>query len=537
MNLNKPYGKISYVLRKARSRIILRITLRNVAAGLCTALTAGIILELLSRFIPIYRVYVLWGCTGAAIFLLSLLSVFLFLPKKKAVARLLDSFGLQERITTSLELEKEDSEYKELLLEDTVSKLDTIDYREKIKLLPDKKLLAAVIFLMLAFGAAVLLPQPLLEEARQAHELNVYKKEQKKKVEKAEKEIEKNSRLTEAQKKDLLDKLEALKQELKKSQDTRVADKALEKLAKKLEQKIDKTKEADLKKLAEELAGNKTAKALADALKSEKTEEIRKEFENLKDKLKSMSAAEKNDLKAALSKAADSLGDSGLKDSLNGLGGALDSGDENAVSKSVDELNGAVNDSLSQKNMNNALAQAQNDLQPNAVNARNQGQNSGQGQGAAQAQGQGTQGQGSGTGQGAGQGSGQGQETGQGQGAGGNGAGSGTGNGDGGVTPYGSGGIANKAPSAGQEKEYEKIFTPSRLGGQGETSVITGKGNNNGKSETTITNNANASLGELMPYNQVVGEYSERAMESMDNSSIPGGMEDIIKNYFASLQD
>ncbi|WP_313563270.1 hypothetical protein [Ruminiclostridium cellobioparum] len=516
MNLNKPYGKISYVLRKARNRIILSITLRNVTAGLCTALAAGIILELLSRLIPIYRVYVLWGYAGAGIFLLSLLSVFLFLPKKKAVARLLDSFGLQERIITSLELEKEDSEYKELLLEDTVSKLDTVNYREKIKLLPDKKLLAAVIFLTLAFGATVLLPQPLLEEARQAHELNAYKKEQKKKVEKAEKEVEKNTGLTQVQKKDLLDKLEALKQELKKSQDTRAADKALEKLAKKLEQKIDKTKEADLKNLAEKLAGNKTAQALADALKSEKKEEIGKEFENLKNKLKSMSAAEKNDLKAALSKAADSLGDSELKDSLNGLGGALNSGDENAVNKSVDKLNGAVNDSLSQKNMNNALAQAQNDLQPNAVNAQNQGQNSGQGQGAAQGQGQGA---------------------GQGKGAGGSSAGSGTGNGDGGVTPYGQGGIANKAPSAGQEKEYEKVFTPSRLGGQGETSVITGKGNNNGKSETTITNNADASLGELMPYNQVVGQYSERAMESMDNSSIPGGMEDIIKNYFASLQD
>ena len=534
MNLNKPYGKISYVLRKARNRIILSITLRNVTAGLCTALAAGIILELLSRLIPIYRVYVLWGYAGAGIFLLSLLSVFLFLPKKKAVARLLDSFGLQERIITSLELEKEDSEYKELLLEDTVSKLDTVNYREKIKLLPDKKLLAAVIFLTLAFGATVLLPQPLLEEARLAHELNAYKKEQKKKVEKAEKEVEKNTGLTQVQKKDLLDKLEALKQELKKSQDTRAADKALEKLAKKLEQKIDKTKEADLKNLAEKLAGNKTAQALADALKSEKKEEIGKEFENLKNKLKSMSAAEKNDFKDTLSKAADSLGDSELKDSLNGLGGALNSGDENAVNKSVDKLNGAVNDSLSQKNMNNALAQAQNDLQPNAVNAQNQGQNSGQGQGAAQGQGQGkAQGQGSGTGQG----SGQGQGAGQGKGAGGSSAGSGTGNGDGGVTPYGQGGIVNKAPSAGQEKEYEKVFTPSRLGGQGETSVITGKGNNNGKSETTITNNADASLGELMPYNQVVGQYSERAMESMDNSSIPGGMEDIIKNYFASLQD
>ncbi|MDF2986443.1 MAG: hypothetical protein K0R50_1953 [Eubacterium sp.] len=522
MNLDNPYSKISNTLKKVRRRILLKITLRNVAAGLCAALATGIVMGLLSRVIPIYKVYAIWGYVSAAVLVLALLSVFFFLPKKMAVAQLLDSFGLQERLITSLELEKEDSEFKELLLNDTVYKLNSLDYKAKIKLSPDKKNLTALFILLLAFGISAVLPQPLLEEAQQAHELSVHKKEQKKKVEKAEKEVKENSALTEVQKKDLLAKLDALKLELKKAQDLKEADKALEKLSKKLEQKIDRTNDTDLKEMAEKLAENKHTKALADALKTEKAEEFKKELENLKNKAKSMSAADKKSLEDALAKAAGSVGDSDLKDGLESLGNALSNGNENAINKSVDKLSGAVSSSLDKKNMNDALAQAQNNLQPNTATAQNQGQG---------------QGNGSGQGQGSGQGSGQSQGAGAGKGAGGSGAGSGSGNGDGGVTPYGQGGIANKPPSAGTEKEYEKVFTPSRLGGQGETSLITGKGNNNGKGETTITNNTDATLGELKPYNQVVGEYSEKAMESMDNSSIPGGMEDIIKDYFSSLQD
>lgn len=517
--LENSYNKILNTLRNVRTRVLLKITIRNSVIGVCAALAIGIIMGLLSRIIPIYNVYALCGYIAVAIVLLALLSVFIFIPKKKAIAHMVDSFGLQERITTSLELENENSVYKELLVNDTVSKLEKLKYKENIGLLPHKNVIIVLIVLIFAFGVTLILPEPMKEEAQQLHDLNVYKKEQKNKVDKSEKEVKENSALTEEQKKALLAKLEALKQELKNVKDTKEVDKALEKTAKKLELEINKSKDVDLKNMAEKLAQNKETKDLAAALKSEKVEDIEKQLEELKNKAKSLDSEGKESLKDALAKASNAMSDGELKDSIDGLNNALSSGDENAINKSVEKVNGAVSNSLSQQAMNDALAQAQSNLQGQQPNATAQGQSQGQGQG-----------------QGAGQGSGQGQ--GQGQGAGGSGAGSGSGNGDGGVTPYGQGGIANKAPSSGTEKEYEKIFTPSRLGGQGETSAVTGKSNeNSGKSETTITSNSNATLGELKPYNQVIGEYSEKAIESINSSSIPSGMEDIIKGYFSSLQE
>ena len=526
--MENSYKKILNTLGNVRRRVLLKLTLRNFALGICAALAVGIVMGLLSRIIPIYRVYALWGYIAAAVVLLALLGVFAMVPRRAAIARMMDSFGLQERISTSLELENEASAYRELLVEDTVKQLGGLNYKNKIRLAPDRKIIIALFVLLIAFGVTAVLPQPLKEEARQSHELNAYKQEQKKKVEKSEKEIKENMALTEAQKKELLAKLAALKAELKKAESAEDADKSMEKTAKKLELQMNKSKAEDLKAMAEKLSENKETKELADALKSGNKEDIQKQLEELKNKAGKMDAAGKKSLSDSLAKASEGMSEGELKDSLGELSSAIGSGDENAINKSVDRINGAIQDGQSQQDMNTALAQTQNNLQ-----GQQSGSTTAQAQGHGQGQGQG---QGSGSGNGNGQGAGSGQ--GQGQGAGGSGAGGGSGNGDGGVSPYGQGGIANKQPSSGTEKEYEKVFTPSRLGGQGETSGVTGKSNNNsGKSETSITNNPNATLGELRPYDQVVGEYSEKAMESVNNSSIPGGMEDIIKSYFSSLQD
>lgn len=515
-SLDNSYAKILNILRNVRRRVFLKIILRNFVIGVCFAFALGIVLGLLSRAIPIYNVYALWGYIALAVVAVSIISVFVMVPKQNAIAQIVDSFGLQERISTSLELEKENSVYKELLINDTVRNMEKLNYKEKIRLTPRKNIIITLIILIFAMGVTVILPEPLKDEAQVSHDLSEYKKEQKKKVEKTEKDVKENLALTEDQKKDLLAKLAALKQELKKVEDTKEADKAIEKTAMKLEQLKKEPKAENLKALAEKLDENKETKDLAEALKSGKAEDIKKQLEEMKNKAKSMDSAAKESLKDTLAKASSSLSDGELKDSIDGLSNAISNGNESAINKSVDKVNGAISNSLSQQDMNEALAQVKSDLQ---------------GQPPQNAQGQGQ-------GQGAGQGSGQGAGAGQGQGAGGSGAGSGSGNGDGGVTPYGQGGIANKTPSGGTEKQYEKVFTPSRLGGQGETSGLTGKSNeNSGKSETTITSNSNATLGELKPYNQVVGEYSQKAMESVNSSSIPSGMEDIIKSYFSSLQE
>ena len=514
------YKIIKSILRKAQEWLLLKAVFQNISFGICVAFILGLFVQLLSRLIPIYKVYVICIWIGVVVITLAIISAFITSPKLKKVANKIDSLGLQERVTTALELKEGESIYKELLVGDAAERLEKLNYKVKIPLLPHKNYLLVIILLGILFCGAMLLPDPLSSRAEELHEINTYKSQQEEKIVKAEKEVNENKIITEAEKKEILAELEALKKEVQLAENNKEVDKAVDKTAKKLEQEV---LPQEVKKLSEKLSENTDTKKLAEAIKSGQLEDIQKQLDALKDASKSMDAAAKTSLKNTLAKASSDMKEGELKDSIDGLNSALSSGDDKAITKSVDSVKGAVKSGLSQQSMNNALAQAQSNLQSTQNTS---------------AAGQGT-GQGSGTSQGTGQGSGSGAGTGQGQGSGGSGAGSESGNGDGGVTPYSSsGGIANKVPSTGAPKEYEKVFTPSSLGGQGETSQLTGKSNgNSGSSESAISDDSNATLGQLTPYNQVAGEYSKKAMENMNNSGIPSGMEDIVKGYFSSLTD
>ena len=39
-----------------------------------------------------------------------------------------------------------------------------------------------------------------------------------------------------------------------------------------------------------------------------------------------------------------------------------------------------------------------------------------------------------------------------------------------------------------------------------------------------------------MDYDSVIGEYSDRAYEGLENGEYPTGMEDVIKEYFSSFE-
>ncbi|NLG33524.1 MAG: hypothetical protein GX550_08400, partial [Syntrophomonadaceae bacterium] len=41
----------------------------------------------------------------------------------------------------------------------------------------------------------------------------------------------------------------------------------------------------------------------------------------------------------------------------------------------------------------------------------------------------------------------------------------------------------------------------------------------------------------LRPYREVIGDYSRMARESLDRTSIPAGVGEIVKGYFSSLED
>jgi len=149
------------------------------------------------------------------------------------------------------------------------------------------------------------------------------------------------------------------------------------------------------------------------------------------------------------------------------------------------------------------------------------GQNPSSGQGAGQdsnqEQGNSSQGQGnSGSGQGTGQGTSQGG-TGSGFG------GSGTGNGQGVGAGTGSGGRTLLSIPHG------------RVGGEADPSIVKGE---HGKGDFIEERSTDGPVekGSIRPYSEVVGEYKESYLQSADKLQLPSDLQNVLSDYFSSIE-
>jgi hypothetical protein len=157
-----------------------------------------------------------------------------------------------------------------------------------------------------------------------------------------------------------------------------------------------------------------------------------------------------------------------------------------------------------------------------------QGQ-SGQGQG--QGQGSGQSGQGQGQGSGAGQGQGQGQTGGGSLGGGGSNArflGSGMGGASGFRGPTG----PNRAFGTDQVDTVYADF--ARLGRPGDPSYVAGSGSAGTTSEGTGRGEGTDGPA-IVPYTDVLGEFTDVAIDALDRTYVPLDVKDYVRDYFASL--
>lgn len=138
--------EIRTILKKIRIRFILRDTLKNLILGSSVAFVIGIIMIITSKFIPIYNVYIDLIYIFSAAFIVALLVTIILKPSLKKIAKNVDEFGLHQRITTALELEKEESSYKELQLKDALDKLKNLNYKNYISFKLNKNILIIFLF-------------------------------------------------------------------------------------------------------------------------------------------------------------------------------------------------------------------------------------------------------------------------------------------------------------------------------------------------------------------------------------------------------
>lgn len=433
--------------------------------------------------LPLCGVFVLLG-------LLIALTAAFFLRKvtEKETAETADALGGAERMITTMELLGKGTQnpVEEMAVADGFAKAKETDFAKLYRMrLPVKVLRVLALVVVLTIGAGFM-------PVRRDKDAEVYANAQLERIEQVK--AEETPVLSKEEKKVFLEAAKALEKDLKTAKTKKAAEEAVREAQQNMKQLEKESVSKDLKELAETLKQEENTTALSEALEQGDEASISQAMEQLLQKMAAMDKGQAASLAQQLAEAAENISDEELQEALKALENGAD------PSEASEALKNAL---LSQAQVNSALRSSLQKLN------RNVGQKS---------LAKKVEGEGESTG-------------GEGQGAEGEGTGGQTGSGGSGTAGVGNGGQGRGFGHA----EPEKIYTRSAAGKDGYDAQL--KGTDSDEGQTTITEHRTmGQAGTSVPYDTVYGQYRNEAMETLENSSVPYGMRELVSDYFATLE-
>ena len=484
--------------------------------------------------------------------LVAFVAAYLYPRSALDVARVADArMHLRDRLATAVEISsgrlQVPTEIAERQWDDACAAAAQADPRRAFALrFPrHQSLFAAVLIALLLVAFVLPNPQETVLARRQAARAEIAR--QAERLEKLRAEVAADESLSQEVKDRILRELDDTIRDLRRGDMS--PEEALARLSQteqELKKLVDEGVEAQAQ--AMEAAGRQVAQGartqeMGRELAAGNYEQAAQAMEALGNELSNMSDAEREDTARRLEDMADAVAatDPELAQELRDAAQAMREGDaeraREALSRAAQRMRQVGKEVADQKALKRTLGQVQEGRRVVAQLGKEQCQCQNPGQ---QGQGQGQQGQGQ-QGQGQGQ-QGQGQR-GQGQGRGQQGAdrggGSGHGDSDGsGVegTPQEPGGlIPPNQPGRAGETPYEPVYVPDRLGdGEGEGVDVPGQGKG-GPTVGQVDGAPPTGERALVPYDRVYADYQEQAAQALENSYIPQGVKDYVRDYFSSL--
>jgi hypothetical protein len=508
-----------------RKRLVLKTTVRWAAWGLSAGLGTAAALLVAARFVPWPDAF-LW-CAAATVAGTAAGSVYSLLrtPSLEAAARQADRLlGLSDRLGTAWELRNSDSPFATLQRQDALSLTRGRGPAEAVHIRPGRRHFLPILAGLVLIGLLVALPNPMDRVVQQRDQFQRQLAQAGKEIQKTREEAAgPGSSLSAEERAAVEGALDKLEEALGEAETTPEALAALSEAEQEInllrEPKIGQDKQ--LRDVGATLAALPTTQALGQGLQSMDEAALRGAIEDLAKQIDSMSEGEFQDLAAALQRAANvTAGNEALAGSLRQSARAIASGDPETASETMGDLANRLTALQQGVQGLEALERTQADLRgarssisgvalveagvdkPNGGDRQNGG---GSGLGPGQA---GNGGNGEGTGEGV------------------PGTGGGSGLGPGGGT--GGSGAGNQS-GARQGEETGRLLT------EGETVFIPGHGPGV-PTEVRAGPGQGIVPGRLRPYNEVLGEYAEQAREHMERSPVPQGYKDLVRRYFAELE-
>lgn len=523
MNTNQNSSEeqvIKSFLRQLQKRLALQRSLWCLALYGLIGAGFALLCNLLSLWIPIYGGE--WiGFTGfGGILLIGLIYWLCRLPKEREAAVMGDLAGMEERLTTHLEIRDRSDMMSRLQQQDTAERLRSFSIPDRLPLQNYSRWYVVTGLCLVVALLCALYPTPAKQLAAERHALSVVKKEAVEKLDRAEKKLEEQAgegKLEESEQKRLQDILNMAKKEIKASQGQGELRKAQERLETKLVNSLPNSLDDKTAEHLQPLVQNQNLKAMAEYQQAlEQLAESSETIANAQQALQSLGELLEKEQKQALIRQLNQAMADGMI-SQEELEEALQSLEDANASYTQTKLSQAGKTSTSATDQVNHSEQ----LFSENPSGERQNQKSGSGKGT-----------GSGTGNDNGSGNGTGSSNGNSYGNGtGNGIGSGEGNGAGFGGGYSSGseqGMQRKDPA----KEAEQVWIPEETG---EDENLTGQKQGSSSTRRKSDHSGTARAGKKSDLGAVSGQYEKKAYSKIQKQKIPDSMEDLVKEYFSSL--
>lgn len=516
-------NQVRVLLDRVRARVLSESALACLANGLAVAAVGALAFELTMRRWPRdlqWPFLVTCAVAGAVVALAGWLRAW---PSWTQVAELADSrLGGRERLVTALQFAAEGGWLYDRQREDAATFATSADLAA---LGPFRWPWRALAVAALAGAAALtlaILPNPALQDLRRHQAARAAQEQSAGQVEAVARQAAAQARPGEdpAKRQALQSELQKAANNVRKAPDPQSAVASLTQSQDALRQLQDPnlaSKQDAAAAAGRALENNPQASKAGAALNQQDLKQAAGELGNLAQSLPNLSTAQRQQLAQSLAQAADAAsGDPKLSSSLRDASNALQKGDTQAAQQALQAAAQQAQSVAASEDFQGDVNQAINGLQqakgPAAQEAQAQ-------------QGAGQQGAGQ-SGQGGQPGSGQGsaRQGGSGQGAGTGASGSGSGGSSSGASGQGgpgtggaTGGNSGVKPVGGTEKVY--------VTGQAEGT------SGNGTNEKTGAGVQN----DLVPYDQVLAEYRDAALNQVDRASIPESQRQLVQQYFSDL--
>ncbi|MFO7624108.1 MAG: hypothetical protein R6V73_07135 [Anaerolineales bacterium] len=547
-------SELEQLLKRFSHRLRWRDGISLVQRTAWAPILAALLIHLIGRLLPVQNLIV-WMLIPLPVWLLGLLSFSLLRPMPHlAIARRLDhELGLRERLGTAYLLEAAfagkskqstpqpqfPAELVKLQRQDALFKAHDINPRHDLPFIWQKRPLLVSAGLALCLALLVFLPNPMDEVIAQRAAIAQAAEEQADAIDQLREEIAESDQLSPELQEQLLRRLAELAEQLRNNPgDLAEALADLSRVEEALRAQLDPQaalRQATLEALAAQLQTLAQTESRPAADTSATTEALNQ----LAEMMAQMDQAQREELAQTLAQMAaraSQTGDSSLAQALASLAGAAQTGDSQAASQAASQAGQAFSRAQSQFSDQASLQQTLSRLQ----DSRQALGQAGQGRSVAQASGQGQgsgEGDGNGDGDGEGDGSGQGQGQGQGQPGGGGGTTADT------LPPATSSGAAGRPQGDGQAGSVtdvgEQVYAPwERRPNSGEQVFIPGQDTDQGDTQVRERTDPlpGAANPALMPYYDVYYTYIEAANQVIEQSYIPSGLKDYVREYFSNLE-